>query len=159
MHETPGFGCTNTVNPISAKMAFCDNWASGQFGDDRESELRADLFCLDSLVREIEESTSEEDPWTSFPTLERLLKKRVDWDTDVDMITIIDEHECEQNDDSPQCETKIPLGARHVQNGNLFRAFSSVWNEENKEMDVKREQLEDSYWYTSMPNMLNRTWE
>jgi hypothetical protein len=44
------FSSTLTVNPVSSKTAFCDNWDNS---NDSESR-RFDLACLDDLVREIE---------------------------------------------------------------------------------------------------------
>lgn len=153
------FGCTNTVNPVSSKMAFCDSWASGEFGDNKDSQPRSDLYCLDELVREIEESTHEEDPWASFPQLKQLLKNRVDWSTEIPMITVADETLCDEKEETEACEHKIPLSAVHVQNGDLFRAFSKIWKEEKEQMDIKREQMEDSFWHPKVPNMLNMTWD
>lgn len=140
-------------------MAFCDNWENGELGDEG-APPKSNLFCLDALVREIEESTHEQDPWTNFPQLEKLLKKRVDWDTDTPMITIVDETECDDTGDTNRdCEKRTHLGPRDAQTGELFRAFSRTWKEEHKEMDVKREQMEDSFWHSEVPNMLNKTWE
>jgi len=154
-----GFGCTNTVNPISSKMAFCDNYANGELGEDEEAQPRSDLFCLDGLVREIEESTNEQDPWANFPQLETLLKNRVDWDTDTAMITIVDETACNEGDDKWECESRTQLGPLDAQTGELFRAFSRTWNEEGRQMEIKREQMENSFWKSPVTNMLNRTWE
>lgn len=153
------FGCTNTVNPISSKMAFCDSWAIGEDGDGKEAQPISDLYCLDALVREIEDHTHEDDPWASFPQLKTLLKDRVDWESDMPMITIADEALCTLKEDAKACEVSIALNASQVQTGDLFRAFSQVWKEEHHQMDIKREQMEDSFWHTKVPNMLNMTWD
>jgi hypothetical protein len=140
-------------------MAFCDSWAIGEFGDGKESQPISDLYCLDALVREIEDHTHEDDPWASFPQLKTLLKDRVDWETDMPMITIADEALCTEKEDAKTCDVNIPLSAFQVQTGDLFRAFSQVWKEEHEQMKIKREQMEDSFWHTKVPNMLNMTWE
>jgi hypothetical protein len=196
IHAFVGFGCTNTVNPISSKMAFCDSYTN-LTENPNIARPRTNLYCLDELVREIESHiTTEEDPWASFPQLKTLLKERVDWDTDRPMITIVDEtdtcldtsndnHNDDDEDDekdasnkhskkdkhhqentatssstsasSPTCE--IHLGPLDVQNGDLFREFNRIWNEEKEPMNVKRQQMEDSFWHSTIPNMLNMTWE
>jgi hypothetical protein len=200
LHDTQihiGFGCTNTVNPISSKMAFCDSYTN-LTEDPNVSRPRTNLYCLDELVRDIESQiTTEEDPWASFPQLKTLLKGRVDWDTDRPMITIVDETDTcldpsdetnhdddddENNDDnnkkkpdkndqdtrgtsssssssSSPITCEIQLGPLDVQNGDLFREFHRIWSEENEPMDVKRQQMEDSFWHSAIPNMLNMTWE
>lgn len=140
-------------------MAFCDSWKSGKSEENEESQPHSNLYCLDELVREIEERTNGDNPWASFPQLKTLLKDRVDWDSDIPMITIVDEANCSEKQNASTCETKIPLSAFEVQNGDLFREFSRVWNEEDRQMDVKREQMEDSFWHSKVPNMLNMTWE
>lgn len=140
-------------------MAFCDSWAMGESGDGKESQPISDLYCLDALVREIEDHTHEDDPWASFPQLKTLLKDRIDWDSDMPMISIADEALCTEKEDSKACEVNVSLNASHVQNGDLFRTFSQVWKEEHQQMDIKREQMEDSFWHTKVPNMLNMTWE
>ena len=142
-------------------MAFCDNWKNGKLGNDEDSARpRSDLYCLDSLVREVEESTTEADPWKTFPQLKTLLKNRVDWDTDIDMISIIEEVVCENN--ASPCDpniTNTSLSALDAQSGELFRAFSRVWREKGQEMVIKLEQLAESFWASNVPNILNRTWE
>ena len=75
------------------------------------------------------------------------------------MITIADEALCTLKEDAKACEVSIALNASQVQTGDLFRAFSQVWKEEHHQMDIKREQMEDSFWHTKVPNMLNMTWE
>jgi hypothetical protein len=56
------FGCTNTVLPISSKMAFCDEWDAETWDEEPQqgsssSLHQKDLFCLDDLVNEIENTS------------------------------------------------------------------------------------------------------
>ena len=125
-------------------MAFCDSRKNDLSGSTEESQPHSTLYCLDELVREIEERVSGDDPWASFPQLKTLLKDRVDWDTDMPMITIVEEHSCGEKENENLCEKKTQLSASDVQSGDLFREFSRVWNEESRQMDVKREQMEDT---------------
>jgi len=207
------FGCTQTVNPISSQMAFCDEWEQQQQQNQRKAKPRKqreghddehdddngrddtveslgrprrDLVCLDDLVRDIEISTDEEDPWGGFPQLKSLLKDRMDWDKDFPMISIVEE-DCSSDenagDDSvttgaddktegrsqsnsnkkknskKKCPNKVlHLGPKDAQRGEIFDHFGRVWNEEGEPMRIKKEQLENSFWNTNVPNMLNRTW-
>ena len=152
------FGATHTVNPISSKTAFCDNW------DDwdsmvEEGEPRRDLACLDDLVREIENIRPGEDPWENFPQLRTLLKDRVDWDSDFPMIGIVQEM-CEVKEKEPcASRVKVNLGPKDAQTGELFTHFSRIWNEQGKQLIVKKEQLAESWWNTNVPNILNKTWD
>jgi hypothetical protein len=136
----------NTVNPIFSKMAFCDSREISGSGSREESQPNSNLYCLDELVREIEECTNGHYPWASFPQLKTLLKNHTDYDTDMPMITSVDEGLCGENENVSLCERKIPLSAPSDVQNDLFRAFSRVWKKENKQMDVKREQMEDSVW-------------
>jgi hypothetical protein len=149
------FGSTHTVNPISSKTAFCDNWDDS---NDAESR-RLDLACLDDLVREIENIRPGEDPWENFPQLRTLLKDRVDWDSDFPMIGIVQET-CEVKEKEPcASRVKLHLGPKDAQTGDLFAHFSRVWNEKGKQLIVKKEQLAESWWHTHVPNILNKTWD
>ena len=96
------FGCTHTVNPISSKMAFCDQWDSETWDEDPKpvSKLQKGLFCLDDLMNEIENSRPDENPWADFPVLKNLLKDRADWDSAFPMMKIIQE-KCEAKEKSP----------------------------------------------------------
>ena len=152
------FGATHTVNPISSKTAFCDNW------DDwdsmvEEEEPRRDLACLDDLVREIENIRPGEDPWENFPQLRTLLKDRVDWDSDFPMIGIVQEM-CDVKEKEP-CASRVTmnLGPKDAQTGELFTHFSRIWNEQGKQLIIKKEQLAESWWNTNVPNILNKTWD
>lgn len=158
------FGSTHTVNPISSKMAFCDQWDTENWGEepsDADPKPRRDLFCLDDLMNEIDEYSSPgNDPWQSFPVLKSLLKDRVDWDTSHPMISVIRES-CKPQEKSPcgGSTATTNLGPRDVQTGDLFTIFNRIWNETEKPMLVKREQLSKSWWETSVPNILNQTWD
>jgi len=156
------FGCTHSVNPISSKMAFCDQWEPDSWGEDskpEDSNPQKDLFCLDDLMNEIENSRPEEDPWADFPVLKNLLKDRVDWDSAFPMMRIVQE-KCEAKEKSP-CKNRATtnISPRDAQNGNVFHIFNRIWKEENEPLITKREQLKQSWWETNVPNILNKTWE
>lgn len=152
------FGSTHTVNPISSKMAFCDNWDNWDSLED-ERKPRRDLECLDDLVREIENIRPDEDPWENFPQLRTLLKDRVDWDSDFPMIGIVQE-KCEVKEKEPcASRVKLNLGPKDAQTGDLFSHFSRIWKEERKQLIIKKEQLAESWWTTRVPNILNQTWD
>lgn len=155
------FGCTNTVLPISSKMAFCDEWDAETWDEEpRGSEPPKDLFCLDDLMNEIENSPRPgNDPWANFPVLKNLLKDRVDWDSSFPMVSIVTET-CQVKEKSP-CATRATtnLGPRAAGNGELFTTFSRIWKEAGEPLVIKREQLEQSWWNTNVPNILNKTWE
>ena len=156
------FGCTHSVNPISSKMAFCDQWDVERWDEEPspdDSNPQKDLFCLDDLMNEIENSRPDEDPWADFPVLKNLLKDRVDWDSAFPMISIVQE-KCEAKEKTPcKNRTTTNLSPRDAQNGNIFNVFDRIWKEENEPLVVKREQLSRSWWETNVPNILNKTWE
>jgi hypothetical protein len=117
------------------------------------------LFCLDDLMNEIESSRPGQDPWADFPVLKNLLKDRVDWDSAFPMVSIVNET-CQAKEKSPcAMRTTTNLGPRDIQTGELFNTFSRMWKEEGDPLVVKREQLEQSWWHTNVPNILNKTWE
>lgn len=163
------FGSTHTINPISSKTAFCDEWDIQSSWDEEPSQIEAKqtadsrLACLDDIVTEIEMSTHnipfEKDPWERSPALKLLLRDRIDWDSDFPMIRVTEES-CETKGKSP-CKTNstYEFGPKDVQNGNLFRRFNEIWKEEGDPMTIKREQLKESFWDTKVPNILNTTWE
>lgn len=155
------FGCTHTVLPISSKMAFCDEWDAETWDEEpaTTSQGQKDLFCLDDLMNEIEYSRPGQDPWADFPVLKNLLKDRVDWDSAFPMVSIVNET-CQAKEKSP-CTMRATtnLGPRDIQTGELFNTFSRMWKEEGDPLVVKREQLEQSWWHTNVPNILNKTWE
>lgn len=156
------FGCTHSVNPISSRMAFCDQRKPKESKEEAnlgDSNERRDLFCLDDLVNEIENSRPNEDPWADFPVLKNLLKDRVDWDTAIPMMNIIQET-CRAKEKSPCANrTMTNVGPLDAQTGNVFNIFSRIWREENEPLMIKREQLSQSWWETDVPNILNKTWE
>jgi hypothetical protein len=51
------------------------------------------------------------------------------------------------------------LGPRDSESGDLFDVFHRTWKEADEAMLVKREQLQESFWNTNVPNILNHTWE
>lgn len=156
------FGCTHTVNPISSKMAFCDQWDPEKWDEEPsadDSNPQKDLFCLDDLMNEIENSRPDEDPWADFPVLKNLLKDRVDWDSAIPMMSIIQET-CGAREKTPCANrTTTNVSPRDAQTGNVFKIFNRIWKEENSPLLTKREQLRESWWRTNVPNILNKTWE
>ena len=154
------FGSTHTVNPISSKMAFCDQWDVEEWGEEPDNtHPNKDLFCLDDLMNEIENSRPDQDPWADFPVLKNLLKDRMDWDSAIPMISIVEET-CGLKEKSPCANrTTSTFGPRDVQNGHVFTKFSEIWKEEGEPLVIKRHQLNESFWSTGVPNMLNKTWE
>jgi hypothetical protein len=157
------FGCTNTVLPISSKLAFCDEWDAETWDEepqDSQQQHQKDLFCLDDLMNEIEDSRPPgKDSWADFPVLKNLLKDRVDWDSGFPMVSIVNET-CQAKERTPCAKRATTnLGPRDAGNGELFATFSRIWREEGEPLVIKREQLEQSWWNTNVPNILNKTWE
>ena len=161
------FGSTHTVNPISSKEGFCDQWDADRWDEEpsfnSKSKRNADarLACLDDIYTEIEYGVQhkERDPWKDFAALRALMKERRDWNSDFPMIQVIQEY-CREKEKSP-CErndTKS-LGPRDAQNGDLFVKFGELWKEQDDPMGIKREQLRESFWDSKVTNILNRTWE
>jgi len=157
------FGSTHTVNPISTKEGFCDQWEVDRWDEEpspEEAKRHADtrLACLDDILTEIEYS-SDSNPWKNFPALERLMRDRVDWDSDHAMIGVTKEY-CQEKEKSPCANTTtLKLGPKDAQTGNLFTQLSETWKEEEEPLVVKREQLRESFWDTKVRNILNHTWE
>jgi len=159
------FGSTHTVNPISTKEGFCDQWDFERWDEEpnpshKERHADSRLACLDDIVAEIEEKATEyRDPWTNFRALKALLHSRSDWDSDFPMIQVIREY-CEENEKPPCAKNStLDLGPKDAQTGKIFTTLSEVWKEKDEPLVVKREQLRESFWDTKVPNILNRTWE
>lgn len=158
------FGCTNTVNPISTKMGFCDNEEdsgslAGNISKERQLHKRTNLACLEDVVEQIENSETGDDAWKNYDVLYTLLKKRVDWDFDFPMISIRKE-KCKKNEKAPcAARSTFSLGPKDSQDGSLFTKIADVWKEEKEPLIIKREQLEQSFWNSPFPNMLNFTWD
>ena len=165
------FGSTHTVNPISSKTAFCDQWDINERWDEdgakrgNEHRLHDDvkLACLDDIVTEIEVLNDEkkyesQDAWEKFPTLKSLLRERFDFDSNFPMVRVVEET-CEEKEKSPCARNSTyDLGPKDVETGELFRKLSEIWKEEGDPLGVKRDQLRESFWDTDH-NILNSTWE
>ena len=158
------FGSTHSINTISSKSGFCDQWDVNDAWDEHPSETEkrpahTRLECLDDLVTEIESGEFGDDPWNNYPALKSLLKERVDWDSDFPMMEITVE-ECQARGKEPCLrESTIHVGPRHVETGEIFDIFNNTFKEENVPLQIKREQLEESFWNSKVPNQLNHTWE
>jgi hypothetical protein len=164
------FGSTHTCSPVSSKTGFCDQWDVDSWDeepdkdDEKLKRLHADsrLACLDDILAEIEVSgdkDTQQDPWENFPALKNLLRKRSDWETDIPMVRIVKES-CEADEKSPcSANVTVGIGPKDVQSGNIFTLFKDVWKEEGDPLQVKLEQLKESFWDTKVNNMLNSTWE
>jgi len=160
------FGSTHTLNPISIATGFCDDWNDNDWADNSEKsnttqankDLR--LACLDDIAHDIDESSSNRDPWQNFTTLKSILRDRIDWDTLKPMVDVKVEL-CQGNGGKKTCTEKETLhfGPRDVENGHIFGAFNSLWREQGEPLKVKREQLEESFFNTDVANILNHTWE
>jgi len=164
------FGSTHTVNPVSSKEGFCDEWSAERWDEEptksmtsKSKQMDARLACLDDIFTEIEYSSYDhkrQDPWKDFPALRALLKERRDWDSDFDMIKVVEEH-CQPKEKSPcaKNQTAASFGPKDVQTGNIFTRMSELWRERGDPLIVKREQLRESFWDTPVTNILNHTWE
>ena len=164
------FGSTHTVNPISSKEGFCDEWSAERWDEEptkstssKSKQMDARLACLDDIFTEIEYTSYDhkrKDPWKDFPALRALLKERRDWDSDFDMIRVVEEY-C-QPKEKPPCaknQTAASFGPKDVQTGHIFTRMSELWKERGDPLIVKREQLRESFWDTPVTNILNHTWE
>lgn len=161
------FGSTHTVNTVSSKSAFCDQWDIIDSWDEESSydnkKLHADskLACLDDILTEIEiwdEKNALSDAWETHPALKRLLRDRYDWDSDIPLIRVIQET-CEEKEKSPCARNStIDFGPKDVETAELFQKFSEIWRENGDPLGVKREQLRESFWDNGL-NILNSTWE
>lgn len=162
-------GSTHTVNPVSIRSGFCndfddDGWFSDDTGSSSKQKGRklADdrpLACLDDITNDIEMSSVTRDPWENFPALKSLLRDRMDWDSHKPMIRI-DFDQCNAKGKLP-CNTTshMHIGPKDVQAGDVFSTFNKLWREEGEPLSIKRDQLIGSFWESSVPNALNRTWE
>lgn len=140
-----------------------DEWNTNEWGEEPsksdKSPAHTQLACLDDIFTEIESGDHRDDPWKHYPTLKALLKDRLDWDSDFPMIEVNVEN-CLSKKKSPcTLNSTVALGPRESETGELFDAFHNVWKEEDEAMVVKREQLQESFWNTNVPNILNHTWE
>ena len=160
------FGSTLSIQPVSAKTGFCDDWEAGEWDSDgsvhtEDMELEDKrLACLDDIMNDIENSRVSDDPWRNFPALKMLLRERVDWDVGKPMIRI-DMDKCQKGNNKGPCTTNSSqfVGPKDVQSGEVFSIFNRLWKEENEPLSIKREQLRESYWDTKIPNILNSTWQ
>jgi chemotaxis protein histidine kinase CheA len=160
------FGSTHTVNPISTKEGFCDQWDVDRWDEEpspTEAGRHADtrLACLDDILNEVEMSADnfKNDPWKNFPALKAIMRDRIDWDSDFPMIGITNEY-CEEKEKSPCVKNRtLSLGPKDAQTGNLFTQLSETWKEEGDPLVTKREQLRESFWDPKVKNILNNTWE
>jgi hypothetical protein len=152
------------VNPVSSKSGFCDQWETNEWGEEpsksEKSPAHTKLACLDDIFNEIEYGGHGSDPWRDYPALKSLMKDRIDWDTDFPMIAINIE-ECKDGKGRQPCDQKnaTRISPRDAETGEVFNIFNSIWKEQGEPMIVKREQLEESFWHTRVPNILNHTWE
>jgi len=124
------------------------------------------LACLDDIMSDIEfTAASDRDPWKDFPTLKALLRDRIDWTTGKPMINV--EIEQCQSPKSRQTGKKnvcnhtrtIEFGADSVEDRSIFTQFNELWEEPGSPLLVKKEQLEESFFNTKVPSILNRTWD
>jgi hypothetical protein len=155
------FGSTHTVNPVSMKNAFCDEWEFSDWGEEKQMrqsqpDYRSHLACLDDIATEIDNT---EQGWDNIPALKALLRERMDWDSRHPMIEVIEE-ECEHKEKSP-CRniTSQNFSPRDVETGDLFTRMSEIWKEKGDPLKVKRDQLRESFWDAGLPNILNMTWD
>lgn len=114
---------------------------------------------MDDVQTEIESGGYGDDPWKDYPALRALLKERKDWDSDFPSPFLITVEECQAK--GRQCVevSNMTLGPRMAETGEVFDAFHSVWKEENEPLIIKKQQLEESFWNSKVPNILNHTWE
>ena len=151
------------MNPISSKSGFCDLWNTNEWGEEpsksEKSPAHTQLACLDDILNVVETGAFGDDPWRNFPALKSLMKERIDWDTDFPMIEIKVE-ECKQKGRQPcVLNTTTQITPRDSETGHVFDIFNGVWKEENQPLITKREQMEEAFWRTKVPNILNHTWE
>mmetsp|Transcript_10280 Transcript_10280/g.22822 ORF Transcript_10280/g.22822 Transcript_10280/m.22822 type:complete len:652 (-) Transcript_10280:492-2447(-) len=156
------FGSTNTVNNISTN--------SGFWGDDDLAKNRAKLASLHRIVEDVEEYGGTA-AWDNHPVLRLFLRDKVDWDVDHPLIRIVVEH-CRKGQSANAaagaatpaavaCDIvkDLAIEPKMIQNGTIFTEFAKVWNEKGAPLLVKKDQLEDSFWHTDFPNILNHTWD
>lgn len=158
------FGSTHIVNPISSKSGFCDEWEVNSWDEDpsksEKSPAHTRLECLDDIVNEVESGLHGENSWEDYPALKSLLKDRLDWDSSFPMVEIKEE-QCKTAKSKEPCVVNATTncGPKHVESGEIFDIFTNIFKEENKPLTTKREQLEEAFWNTKVPNPLNNTWE
>ena len=124
------------------------------------------LACLDDIMSDIEFTAAHDrDPWKDFPTLKALLRDRIDWTTGKPMINVEIE-QCQspkprENGKKSMCNhtRTIEFGSDSVEDRSLFTKFNELWEEPGSPLLVKKEQLEESFFNTKVPSILNRTWE
>jgi hypothetical protein len=158
---TKAFGSTHTINPLSTSTGFCDDPENSQNRKDEGiSDHSHRLACLDDITSDIDLSTVSRDPWKNFPALKAFLKDRVDWNIGKPMIDVEVEH-CHGKGKNTRCEQKeiLHIGPKDVESGNVFHQFNKLWFEEGDPLLIKRDQLENSFWTSGPPNILNHTWE
>ena len=161
------FGSTHTVNPISTKNAFCDQWEITDRWDEEPMKPKdttdTKLTCLDDIMTEVEVGNDDNnfttDPWGKYPALKSLLRDRFDWDTNFPMIRVNTEICVEKEKRSCEKNATIDFGPIDVETGRLFTKFNELWKEPNEPLIVKLEQLRESFWDTRLSNILNETWE
>lgn len=123
--------------------------------DDKDGSLA----CLDDVTADIELSGVNRDPWKDFPALRTLVRDRTDWNSSKPMIDIVIE-ECKTSAKKECIETDyIRIGPKDIESAEIFNTFNELWNEEGSPLITKREQLEESFLNSRVPNMLNKTWE
>ncbi len=120
-------------------------------------EKNSSLACLEEIVTGIESAYTTEDQWKEFPALRLLLKDRVDFDSAFATIRV-DREFCIENEKSPcNNQTTIDFGPSDIMSGHIFDRFSSIWREKGDPLRVKLDQLRQSWWHGSVPNMLETT--
>lgn len=162
------WGSTHTVNTISTKLGFCDNWDTQAAWDaeptttqSSQSEEHHKLACLDDILTEIENSgeITGRDPWENFAALKALMRERQDWDSDFYMMRFVQEM-CGPKEKSPCANTTTThIKPSDVVSGNIFTVVNEIWKEKDSPLITKLEQLKESFWDTDVPNILERIWE
>jgi len=75
------------------------------------------------------------------------------------MIRIVRE-QCAEKEKVPCAKNEtIDIGPKDVQSGEIFTRFNQIWKEEDEPLQIKLEQLKESFWDTKVENILNSTWE
>jgi hypothetical protein len=159
------FGSTHTLNPVSTSNGFCDSWETDNWDEDpRKHEHGGTLACLDDIMNDIE-LHSEGDAWKNHSALKALMRDRIDWDTGKPMIAIELEKCFPPKEDAKrskvicQIADRIAIRPKHVEDASMFDTFGEHWKEEGEPLQIKKEQLVQSYQNSSVLNILNHTWE
>lgn len=135
---------------------FCDGDDVGS-REGHKHKKKSNLACLEELVTGIESSNATIDPWDEFPALRLLLKDRVDFDSAFPTIRVEREY-CIENEKSPcNNQTAVNFGPSDIMNGHIFDQFSNIWHEKGDPLRVKLDQLRQSWWHGTVPNMLETT--